>query len=75
MGGGGGRGGRVYVSKGKALDRGTKFRAGGGYGRAETRTTSSADVGHVDPSGSTQAGRIYNHKSAEIQWIDQLRPI
>ena len=26
-------GGRVCVSKGEALDRGTKFRAGGGYGR------------------------------------------
>ena len=41
VGGGGGRGGsrklwvggRVCVSKGKALDRGTKYRAGGGYGR------------------------------------------
>ena len=28
-----GGGGRVRVNKGKALDRGTKFRAGGGYGR------------------------------------------
>ena len=27
-----GGGGRVCVSKGEALDRGTKFRAGGGYG-------------------------------------------
>ena len=26
-------GGRVCVNKGKALDRGTKCRAGGGYGR------------------------------------------
>ena len=26
-------GGRVCVSKGEALDRGTKCRAGGGYGR------------------------------------------
>ena len=29
----GGGGGRVCVSKGEALDRGTKFRAWGGYGR------------------------------------------
>ena len=29
----GGGGGRVCVSKGEALDRGTKCRAGGGYGR------------------------------------------
>ena len=28
-----GWGGRVCVSKGEALDRGTKCRAGGGYGR------------------------------------------
>ena len=28
-----GWGGRVCVNKGKALDRGTKCRAGGGYGR------------------------------------------
>ena len=25
--------GRVWVVKGEALERGTKFRAGGGYGR------------------------------------------
>ena len=29
----GGGGGRDCVNKGTALDRGTKFRAGGGYGR------------------------------------------
>ena len=34
--------------------------------RAEARTASSgssADAGHVDPAGSTQAGRFYDHES------------
>ena len=43
--------------------------------RAEDRTTSSADAGHVDPAGSTQTSRVYDHGSSQVQRIDQLGPI